>query len=277
MRSSLIDRISEAEKEALGRLSLGKRKGGFFTFLTLSILALILCYVIYAGGVYLINGGYSNSELASSLTRHDAFTDISAQYESWVSTIAGKGAASLFNKISSYLIANDSSFPLKDTLASKAWHGLHVGLMRAFFILISWWKVWIVAIVASFFFSIRRWGVHRGENILGIFSNGRLFYSGIKMSLNRVTERGEPDIHVPGFACPKSIGKVKARYSELGKLLHKWGADTETNLELAGIILAYSHLPAYAARGEAAKLVENTYLGCDLATNAYLLVQKALE
>ncbi len=154
---------------------------------------------------------------------------------------------------------------------------LHLGILRALFIVIACWRVWAVAILLAVLYGFLSVRDYRGDDLLGCTGNGRLFYSGIRAALEDVDETGAPDVHVPGLACLPACSASAARTSKLWAVLEEAGAATDTNQALTAIIVRHANWPAYLAPQGEEELLKQCYAGCGLEENAALLLSKALS
>lgn len=124
---------------------------------------------------------------------------------------------------------------------------LHHSLLRILFVVFATWKIWMLAFIAAFLYSRKRMAVHEGRDLLGLTGNGRLFFSGARISLKPIDDRGRPQMFVRGLACPRTAPAAEVRTHALGRVLERFGALNESTLYLAGVVLAYPHLPSHAA------------------------------
>jgi len=198
-------------------------------------------------------------------------------YANWLSDKLGEGAASTLDWVATLLISSAQLVPASDDFVSKTWIALHIGLIRVAFMLVAWWKFWIVAVAAAIIWSMQSWKIYRANDLLGRQTNGRLFYSGIRGEVKKVDASGAPDLQVPGLACPKTSTPAEVKVSALGKVLEAHKVANITNSSLAGIILAYKEWPAFVAARNEVGLLEKAYQKTELAKHAALVLEAALS
>lgn len=120
-----------------------------------------------------------------------------------------------------------------------------VGMERSLFVFLSSARIWLLVLLVSALWSIYSIRPHRGKDLLGVTGSGKLYYSGIRAGLHKVTADGTPSQHVPGLACPLKAKESVVLASRLYQVLTDFAAVTETNKELASALLAHSSWPAY--------------------------------
>lgn len=149
-------------------------------------------------------------------------------------------------------------------------------LLRVCFILISCWRLWLIAIGGAALWAYYRLRPYSGATFLGQTGNGQLYYSGIRSALENVSHDGAPGNQVIGLACPRSVATADINSSELGQLLKEHEIDNPTNVALAGILLAYNDWPAYVAMPEDTTALENSFHGATLPEATTIILKAAL-
>lgn len=173
------------------------------------------------------------------------------RYREWFVNHGTRSELFVFDVMSSTIIgsvldSNASHFPKSSMgFGAKLFIYLHVFSVRLAFILIAAFRLLAAVAMIGFVFGIRSFRVDRTSWLLGQMSNGRLFYSGARASLDSVNDDGSPDILVRGLACPKMSDYSRVENTELGRILNHYALANATNKKLAGIIHHYSEIPAY--------------------------------
>src|SRR5690606_15677152 len=109
---------------------------------------------------------------------------------------------------------------------------LHEGLLRLVFLIIAGWRLMMVAMLGGALLSLRTTRVYRERDVLGQTGNGRLFFSGARVTIDNPTAHGAPSEQVRGLACPRMAPEAAARKSALTEVLKRAGALNHTNLAL---------------------------------------------
>lgn len=210
------------------------------------------------------------------------FEFITAQehYRDWLERRGTHFEVRLFNQVGHGLLTSAAAVgPLASTSTSfltSAYISLHLGVLRAAFLLIACWRLWVAVLLLSSLWGAAKLQVYRGRDLLGLTGNGRLFYSGARADLRSVTSSGAPTMQVTGLACPPCVPLAEVRAAEIGKLLDRFGASTQTTQTLAGFILAAKDIPAYVAPAEEEPLLKEGYEGAGLLEHSVLTLERAL-
>ncbi len=200
-----------------------------------------------------------------------------AFYSEWLREKVSESISQSYDKLGELFLSSAQILPPTGDLVYRGWIGLHKGVLRILFIAICWWKFWLLGVLFFGLWSVRSYKVWLGRDILGRQTNGRLFYSGIRADLKRISKQGAPDVLSPGLACAKMVDLAEARSSLIGKVLSNHKVANATNLKLAATILAYPTWPAFiAARGES-ELLERAYSGAKVKEHAALVLEAALS
>ena len=139
------------------------------------------------------------------------------------------------------------------------------GLIRIVFFLIASSRFLLLCILWGIVSSARAFRPYLGDDLLGETGNGKLFYSGIRASLDDVTQTGAPAQLVTNLATLKRVTAETAKASKLAQFLSRHNALNDTNLELIAHLLAYAELPFFAPAGDETfpaseiNLIDGTY------------------
>jgi hypothetical protein len=217
---------------------------------------------------------------ASVLLAKTSLLDVEAVHEyhsDWLRNNLSEGSADFYDGISKGLISVLPIVPATGDLVFRGWIGFIKGLLRVSFMITAWWKFWLLAIAVMAIWSMRSFQVWFGQDILGQQTNGRLFYSGIRADLKKISKQGAPDVQTPGLACAKMVSISDAQRSSIGRVLARHKATNKTTLKLAATILAYPKWPAFIAARAEGGLLDSAYQGASLPEHAALVLGAALN
>ncbi len=162
------------------------------------------------------------------------------------------------------------------TYLGAFYFGLVLFQIQLLFIIVTTWRMWLLGAIAGLIWGATRFGIYRGQDILGVLSNGRLFFSGMIVGLRKVTARGEPDVHVPGLAClPKAPDEVVAA-SPFVPLLQQYKASNRTCTKLVSFVMSETDLPAFLSPLGVPRVIEETYGHVPMFRHAYFVLDRAL-
>lgn len=204
-------------------------------------------------------------------------------YRQWLATHGTRTEAVLFDDVSSLLIRSilasqsQESSGTETGLLSRLYTSLHTGLIRLAFLVIASLRAWFVVIVGALMLGLRHYRAYAGDDALGQMGNGRLFYSGVRAGLERITSHGAPDVQVRGFACPQFSTSAEARASAIWKVLGHYGAQNETNETLVAILVKNGSISPYVAPPEEDALLAKAFTGSTLAQNTPEILSAALS
>lgn len=221
--------------------------------------------------------------LATRLEWARPFVVAQGEYAQWLRQHGTVTEIEFFNHLSKLLFRSGASYGAEfrdgsePSVFSKVYFGLHGGVMRVAFVLISSWRLWLVVVAGVMVWSFYRLRVHTGSDILGMTGIGRLFYSGARVDLSTVTSAGAPDTLIPGLACPVGESAAVVKASELGRCLLERGALNQTTASLAGIVLKRGGDPAYVADLDEEESLRRMFAGSTLAEQALLNLGAALD
>ncbi|MBX7144671.1 MAG: hypothetical protein K1X79_09495 [Oligoflexia bacterium] len=287
MNQLLADPIARKHQRDFSAL-IGRRMGGplrlALVVVALFIGAFALFSLVQAPQPGLQNFEAAQRTLASSglLTDEEFFSRHNA-YREWLYLHGTSDEQNLFDSISITLFENAAHIGSRKaaieglSFFQRIYFSLHFSLLRICFVLIASYRLWLFAILLAAileFFSLR---VHQGVDFLGQTGNGRLFFSGFRISLDPAGPDGAPQQHVRGLACAAQASTAVVRKSRLGKTLETFGVDNATNLGLAGVILHHREFPAYIAAQEETPLLEAAFAGANLGESSTLLLERALK
>ncbi|MCB9030759.1 MAG: hypothetical protein H6619_06875 [Deltaproteobacteria bacterium] len=273
MASLISDKISRRERQDIASLRGKRRKSNYL--LILAAFAFVVCSILYFTFSYFtIHQDESFHRLA--VERTSELEETALYYGEWLEANLGAGTRSFYDFVATTIISSSDFFPVTKDYVSRSWHLMHVGFLRVAFVFVGWWRFWLLGAAIAFWFGSRGWKVYRGGDILGRLTNGRLFYSGIRADLKKVTSAGAPSVQAPGLACPQYVQAAEAKMSALGRTLERRGVLNQTNLMLASIILAHRDIPSYVALKTETELLERAYAGSSLPDNTNLLIEGIL-
>jgi hypothetical protein len=265
----------------------GQRKG--FGFRALVLFGAI-CVALFVLISYIGNSGAAGDtvQLArkalarSGAVQNPAFFEKHTEYQEWLRSRGTASEQQFFDTVSQLLFRSAAGVaqglaPREELSFFRSLYiSMHFALLRMVFVLVVSWRLWAFAIllaVALEYFAIK---VHEADDILGQTGNGRLYFSGIRIGLEPTNSQGAPEMQVRGLACPRSVGVTAAKKSPLGQTLASYGVANETNLNLAGIILAHAEYPTFVAAGEELSLLEAAYVGSTIAESSDVILKRVL-
>ncbi|MCB0344400.1 MAG: hypothetical protein KDD66_04760 [Bdellovibrionales bacterium] len=119
-------------------------------------------------------------------------------------------------------------------------------LLRIGFLFIGYWKLWIIAVVVSYFGARRIFKPTPTDDMLGICNPGKgPYYSGIWGKLKPNNSFSGTDFACPSLACPNMVQKTVVAKHKAYSVLKQYGASNETNIGLLQVILAYPKYPSF--------------------------------
>lgn len=221
--------------------------------------------------------------LATQLAWTGPFVASQERYAGWLQRHGTGAEVEFFDHVSKILLRSGASYSAQfrddsePSVFSRTYFALHGGALRIVFLLVSSWRLWLVVVGGVMLWSFFRLRVHTGDDLLGITGNGRLFYSGARVDLSKISDSGAPDLLVPGLACPERETAAVVKSSELGRCLESFGALNETTAALAGIVMKRGDDPAYVADAEEEENLRRVFKGAPLGDQARLNLSVALE
>lgn len=174
--------------------------------------------------------------------------------------------------LSSILAANAADLPAASMgIGSKIFIAIHLFTIRILFVVLAGMRFITAVCLVCFVAGFQSLRVRTRTWLLGQTGNGRLYYSGVRATLSRVTDDGSPDMLVNGLACPNAANWSVVQSTSLGKLIDELGVSNETNRKLAGIIYFYRDIVAYLddSKNETG-LLENTTILLAEMSKAYM-------
>ena len=217
------------------------------------ITAMVFCLSLYSHGVEpLVLAPNFAAAPENSWARQ--FFNAQLRYREWLSSHGTAGEVGLLDGVASALFreGSDSSGAVREianaSFLSRTYLQLLTGLLQLTFMVVASWRAAVGLLLCGLYFGLRQRSLHIGDDMLGATGNGRLFFSGIRVDLEKVTALGVPDKLVPGLACPKKISLAAARASPIGALLERNAASNQTNLALTAVVEAHSDYPAFVAK-----------------------------
>jgi len=137
-------------------------------------------------------------------------------------------------------------------------------LLRAGFIVIAFWPLWLCSGLAGYFLWRKRFRGKRTDDLLGVCDRGTTpFYSGVWGPLRSNGSFSGTDYSCPNLACPQMASVDSASSHRLGQTLKKFGALNRTNTDLVRVILAYKDYPSFVEGEQSAEEVADLGEGSD--------------
>lgn len=284
--ASVGDSISHEHEREFAEL---KRSRSAMVRFLVALLACLGLLLLVVSSLFTIKAGDASVEdarsalLATQLEWTRPFVAAQGEYSQWLRRHGTATEVELFDHLSLLLFRSGASYGAqfqdgsRPSLVSQVYFGLHGGVLRMAFLVVSSWRLWLVVVVAVMVWSFYRLRVHTATDLLGLTGNGRLFYSGARVDLSTVTPLGAPDLLIPGLACPTGEAAPVVRNSELGRCLDELGALNDTTLSLAGIVLKRGGDPAYVADVEEEESLRRMFPGATLLEQTKCNLRAALE
>ncbi len=278
------DSIAQRHKRDLAQLDLRRKR-----LKRLFLLLVVGCVFLFVRLLTQIEGRGSGERLVSIYENYShgeapnewaySFVVQQRNLSSWLSRYGIALEVMFFDSISEVLLSNGLAIPSTRSLSffSRASRSLQYGLMHIVFVVLASWRLWFAI---TLFMSLRayfRMSRRQGRDMLSETGNGRLFYSGIRVGLENLNMQGCPGLHVTGLACPDFRPPSEVHNAELGRILNSFGAANQTNIRLAGIILAHAQWPAYVPFKEESAQLEAMFEGGRLGDKVALLLNHLLS
>ncbi len=206
-----------------------------------------------------------------------------ASYQEWLYLHGTALEASLFADSASLLAhsmvatAGDDTDVSEMGLFRQVYLSLHMGLLRVLFLVIASLRALIVVMAAAVVLGLRSFRSYSGDDVLGQMGNGRMFYSGVRAGLDKLTAQGAPDVQVRGLACPQLATQVETRASAIWKVLGEHGAQNSTNEGLVAVLTKNRATSAYVAVPEEDGPLNRAFGGSTLGEHVPDLLEAALS
>jgi hypothetical protein len=206
-----------------------------------------------------------------------------ASYQEWLYLHGTALEASLFADSASLLAhsmvatAGDDTDESEMGLFRQVYLSLHMGLMRVLFLVIASLRALIVVMAAAIVLGLRSFRPYSGDDVLGQMGNGRMFYSGVRAGLDKLTAQGAPDVQVRGLACPQLATQVETRASSIWRVLGEYGAQNSTNEGLVAVLTKNRLVSAYVAAPEDDGALNKACAGTTLGEHVPDLLEAALS
>lgn len=131
------------------------------------------------------------------------------------------------------------------SLGTRFWVGVHYAIMNVFYLFFWWFRFWLLFVVGSCVWMFYNFKPYTDPDFLGQMGNGRMYFSGLRARLGKVSRRGAPEFQVRGVTCLPEVSAKEAEESTLVRSLESFGAKNETTFALARMLLADPSIPAY--------------------------------
>lgn len=206
-----------------------------------------------------------------------------AAYREWLGSHGTAMEASIFDDTSLLLVksmvASVGNEPSRSDLGifRQLYLSLHIGLIRVVFLVLASLRACIVLVLGAVIFGLRSYRPHEGDDALGQMGNGRLFYSGVRAGLEKITPEGAPDVQVRGLACPQFSPQGETRASQIWKVLGEYGAQNATNEALAAIVVRNAGVSSYVATPEDEGRLSKAFVATALGAHTADLLAAALS
>lgn len=204
-----------------------------------------------------------------------------SSYHRWLTRHGTHGELSLFEqfavKVGTASLSNVDSNSTELSWFSSLCLSLYSGTLRVLFIVIASCRLWLAVAVCCLAYGLTTFEPYKGTDVLGQTGNGRVFYSGIRAGLDKLSASGAPDVLLRGLACPQRATSAEAKSSPLWSVLAKYEATNSTNEALTAVIVKNCTVASYVALlGEEAAL-DACYAGGTIADHSPHLVEAALS
>jgi hypothetical protein len=213
----------------------------------------------------------------------DSFATRWDGYRSWIGNHGIRLESVVFEGLSALVVdsmLNSNSAQLSESELStfgRIYLELHTGVVRLLFLVIASLRFALSACLVALYFGINSFKPYRKADALGQMGNGRVFYSGVRAALEKLTPEGAPDVQVRGFACPQMSTPAEAKGSALYRVLSQYGAANQTNEVLTQILLKNADTNPYVAAVGDEEPLSRCFAGAQLFENATSLLAAALS
>lgn len=285
------DDLSTSHDKDLVRIARQARRQRFTIALLKGVAILLALLISGLAAIYLVTQRGDSAMSSAVIDRRlsavrtdwaDTFVEQRQSCTDWIVRHGIHTEQVLFEGLSNALgqsilsVVDNSADPQQLSLGNSLLVSTYSGLLRLGFLVIASFRLWIVSIIIAAAWGARGYRVHQGADVLGQTGNGRVFYSGVRAGLDKLTDDGIPDTQIIGLACLESASDVEVQNSTLWAILTEFDAANATNKALAGIILKHSDWQPYVPLAEEEQLYEEFFAGSTLAENAACLVRATL-
>jgi hypothetical protein len=213
----------------------------------------------------------------------DAFVARWDGYRTWFFNHGINLESNMFDGLSALVVdsmLNSNSAQISESELStfgRIYLELHTGVVRLLFLLIASVRFALSACLVALYFGINSFKPYRKNDALGQMGNGRVFYSGVRAALEKLTPEGAPDVLVRGFACPRMSTPAEAKGSAVYRVLSQFGAANQTNEVLTQILLKNADTNPYVAAVGDEESLAKCFAAAQLFENANSLLTAALS
>lgn len=285
------DDLSASHEKDLARLARQNRRHKITVALLKSVGILLVLLLTGLTALYFVNQ-YGDDPLSRiSVDRRllslragwaDTFVSQRQAYDEWILRHGIHTEQVLFESIADALaksvleVGESAKEPEKLNLGSRILVSVYSGFLRLGFLVIASFRVWVVAILLASVWGARIYRPHMGADILGQMGNGRIFYSGVRAGLDKVTDDGIPNTQIVGLACPEAASASEVHSSSIWAVLGEFDAANPTNQALAAIIIKHADWQAYVPPSDEEQLYEQFFSGSTLAENTACILRSTL-
>lgn len=275
------DQLAREHQKEMSRL-MGSRSSFSTAVLWISVLGSALL-VLFAANLYLTDsnveveslGTSSSPEVRGLLERDEELRGFLRRYTSSLE-------ASLYEGVSKSVLPLVAGAAHKNegesmSLFSVLYVVVLKGTLHAVFLILACWRIWAAVILITVANRILKYGPYKSKNdLIGVCGNGRLFYSGIRGSLDNVTPQGAPDIQVPGLVCLSYAPDEQVEQSSLYRLIQSYGVANNTTKRLVAHLIKDEMIPSYVGRNGEEGLLTKRFEGVSLIENCGFILENAL-
>lgn len=275
------DQLAREHQKEFSRLMQGSRSSFSLYLLWAGVLGTLLL-IVFAGNVYLSDSVVDVDSLSTSASPEvRELLERDEELRKWVRRYGSSIEVSLYDDVSrSVLPMVAGVIQTSEGAALPLFAGLYLvvlkGALHASFMALACWRIWAAVVLVTIASRILKYGPYRGKDLVGVLGNGRLFYSGLRGSLDKVTPSGAPDIQVPGLVCLPYAADEQVEQCSLYRLIQSYGVVNETTKRLVAHLIKDETIPSYVGRNGEEALLAKRFEGVSLSENCGFILENAL-
>jgi hypothetical protein len=236
-----------------------EKKGAYFFFVLPALFLVFLILINVYSFFYSVEFDTVSYDVTDLSPLVKGYLYRVVELKRWFVLYGTKAEFSVFSKIADLLLESSktiapASLQTQVNTLTRINFALHFSLLHIFFLLFACARFWLCCILGIFCYEYINFKNYLGRDILGQFSNGRLFFSGINLNFDKLNSHNLPEVQSIGFACPGLVPAHEAYHSMLHRILVKYNALNTTNFDLIRILLAYRSIPSYIIKPEIEEL-----------------------